>query len=57
MSLKMDEMKACIKSHGEVEHELSKISLVYSVKAICEDLISLVNIAMAYQDDVDDLCE
>jgi hypothetical protein len=55
MSLKVDEMKAQIESHGEVEHELGKILPVYSVKTICECLISLVNIAMAYQDNVDHL--
>jgi hypothetical protein len=57
MSLKTNEMNAWIKSHREVEHELIKVSHVYSVKTLCECLISSVNIATAYWDDVDHLSE
>jgi hypothetical protein len=49
MSLKTDEMKAQIKSHGEVEHEPGKMSPVYSVKFFCEHLISSVKIVTAYK--------
>ena len=47
-------MKAQIKEYGEVKHKLGKISLVYSVKSFCNHLISLVRVAMAYQDDIHD---
>ena len=39
--------------HGETDVMLSLISEVYDVQNFCERLISSVNIAMAYHDDLD----
>jgi hypothetical protein len=53
MSLKRNEAKARIEEYGEVEHELGKISSVYSIKNFCECLIGAVNIATTYRADID----
>ena len=45
--------KAGVEVHGEVEAELTKISGVYSEKEFCNRLISAVNIATTYREDVD----
>ena len=39
--------------YGDMEIELSKISNVYNYKEFCTSLISAVNIASTYRDDVD----
>ena len=54
-ALQAEQAIAQIEEYGEVEHELGKISLVYSVKSFCNHLISLVRVATAYQDDINDL--
>ena len=51
-TLRAERAKAQIKEYGEVEHELGKISPVYSVKSFCNCLISLVRVIMAYRDDI-----
>jgi hypothetical protein len=51
-SLKRNEAKARIEEYGEVEHELSKISSVYSIKNFCECFIGAVNIATTYRADI-----
>jgi hypothetical protein len=53
MSLKRNEAKAQTEEYGEVEHELGKISSMYSIKNVCECLIGAVNIAMTYCADID----
>ncbi len=45
MFLKRNEAKARIEEYGEVEHELGKISSMYSIQNFCECLIGAVNIA------------
>ena len=47
-ALQAKQAKAKIEEYGEVEHELGKISLVYSVKSFCNHIISSVRVAMAY---------
>jgi hypothetical protein len=42
-----------IQRHGEVETELMKISGVYNEKEFCNRLMSAVNIATTYHDDID----
>jgi len=42
-----------IVNHGEVEHELEKISPVYTEKTFCQRLIGAVKIATTYRKDVD----
>ena len=43
-----------IELNGEVEHELGKISDVFDSRTFCNRLVSQVNIATAYRDDVDE---
>jgi hypothetical protein len=52
MSLKRNKAKARIEEYGEVEHELGKISSMYSIKNFCECLIGAVNIATTYRADI-----
>ena len=47
------ETMAQIARHGEVKQVLSKISSAYDNNLFCGHLISSVNIAMMYQDDID----
>jgi len=52
-SIMSDEAKAQIEQYGETDIELGKISCVYNPKDFCERLVSAVNIATTYHDDVD----
>jgi hypothetical protein len=52
-SITSDETKAQIEQYGETDIELGKISCVYNPKDFCEHLVSAVNIATTYRDDVD----
>jgi hypothetical protein len=52
-SIMSDEMKTQIKQYRETDIELGKISCVYNPKDFCERLVSAVNIATTYCDDVD----
>lgn len=46
-------VKTGIERHGEVKAELTKISGVYNEREFYSQLISAVNIATTYQEDVD----
>jgi hypothetical protein len=52
-SIMSDETKAQIEQYGETDIKLGKISCIYSPKDFCERLVSAVNIATTYHDDVD----
>jgi hypothetical protein len=39
--------------YGETEAQLEQISSTYDGKSLCEHLISSVNIATTYRDDID----
>jgi hypothetical protein len=52
-SAKREEARTQVEWYGETEIELGKISSVYNPKDFCDRLISAVNIAMTYRDDVD----
>ena len=45
--------KTQVERYGETEIELGKISSVYNTKEFCERLISAVNVATTYRDDID----
>jgi hypothetical protein len=45
--------KAEIELHGEIERQLGDISQVYNEREFCNRLISAVNIATPYRDDID----
>ena len=47
------EAKAETERYGETEIELGKISNVYNTKDFCDCLVSAVNIATTYRDDID----
>ena len=47
-TLQAEQARAQIEAYGEVEHELGKISPVYSVKSFCNCLISSVRVATTY---------
>ena len=49
-----DEMIAQAEKYGEVEAILGKISPVYNLRVFCDHLISTVNIATTYQNDIDE---
>jgi Mg2+/Co2+ transporter CorC len=48
-----DETKVQVKQYRETDIELGKISCVYNPKDFCERLVSAVNIATTYRNDVD----
>ena len=52
-SVTKDKVRAQIEQHGETEIELGKLSCVYDTKEFCDRLISAVNIATTYRDDID----
>ena len=45
--------KAEVELHGEIEKQLGDISQVYNEREFCNRLISAVNIATPYRDDID----
>ena len=45
--------KAEIELHGEIERQLGDISQVYNERKFCNRLISAINIATSYHDDID----
>jgi hypothetical protein len=52
-SVTNEEAKTQIERYRETEVELSKISSVFDTKEFCDRLISAVNVAMVYHDDID----
>ena len=52
-SVTENEARTQIERYGETDIELGKISCVYDTKEFCDRLVSAVNIAMTYRDDVD----
>ena len=48
-----NEARTQIEHYGETDIELGKISCMYDTKDFCDHLISAVNIAMTYRDDID----
>ena len=46
-------VKTGIKTHGEIEAALMRISGAYGEKEFCNRLISAVNIATTYREDID----
>ena len=52
-SVTENEARTQIERYGETDIELGKISCVYDTKEFCDRLISAVNIAMTYRDDID----
>ena len=52
-SVTENEARTQIERYGETDIELGKISCVYDTKEFCDRLISAVNIAMTYCDDID----
>ena len=53
MSIRKEQSTARIVHYGEVENELGKISPVYDPRSFCDRLISAVNIATTYREDID----
>jgi hypothetical protein len=51
-SVTENEARAQIERYGETDIELGKISCVYDTKEFCYHLISAVNIATTYRDDI-----
>jgi hypothetical protein len=52
-SITSDKTKVQVEQYRETDIELGKISCVYNPKDFCERLVSAVNIATTYRDDVD----
>jgi hypothetical protein len=52
-SVTENEARTQIERYGETNIELGKISCMYDTKDICDHLISAVNIATVYRDDID----
>ena len=52
-SVTENEARTQIERYGETDIELGKISCVYDTKEFCDRLISAVNIATTYRDDID----
>jgi hypothetical protein len=54
-SSKKEEARTQITHYGETEIKLGKVSSMHNPKDFCDCLISAINIAMTYRDDVDRL--
>ena len=52
-SVTKEEANVRTERQGETDVELGKISSVYDPREFCERLISAVNIATTYRDDID----
>jgi hypothetical protein len=51
-SIMSDETKVQVEQYGETDIKLGKISCIYNPKEFCERLVSAVNIATTYRDDI-----
>jgi hypothetical protein len=47
------EVKMQVEYYGETEIKLGRISSVYDTRGFCDRLISAINVAMTYHDDID----
>jgi hypothetical protein len=48
-----EEAKTQVERYGETKIELGKVSCVYNMKEFCDCLISTINIATTYHNDID----